>query len=388
MISIERRKMNYSDVTLQIFSGGTPSTSRKDYWGGGINWLSSGETRNRFIYDTENTITEKGVIESSTKLAQKGDTVVASAGQGKTRGQVAFIEIDTYINQSIIAIRPNSKIVEPLWIFYDLSNRYDELRQMSDTSSIRGSLTTVDFKSLKLFVPAFCTQRKIISILKSLDDKIELNRQTNATLAAIAQAIFKEWFVDFNFPGATGEMVESELGLIPEGWRVVQLGEVSDLSWGDTKTTKNSYSSEGYIAYSASGPDGYLPYYDFSRDGIVVSAIGAYSGKTWFAHGYWSCIKNTIRFWSTDDNLSNEYLYLYTSPKGFWPLRGSAQPFISQTDAREKRIIYPGNHLARYFGEVLQPLFQLIRRNDDEAFTLSQTRDSLLPKLMNGEIEV
>jgi len=262
------------------------------------------------------------------------------------------------------------------------------LEKLNEDSAVPGLNRDTAHSQQFLYPEKIDAQNRIAEILSALDDKIELNRQTNATLEAIAQAIFKEWFVDFNFPGATGELVESELGLIPEGWRVVQLGEVSDLSWGDTKTTKNSYSSEGYIAYSASGPDGYLPYYDFSRDGIVVSAIGAYSGKTWFAHGYWSCIKNTIRFWSTDDNLSNEYLYLYTSPKGFWPLRGSAQPFISQTDAREKRIIYPGNHLARYFGEVLQPLFQLIRRNDDEAFTLSQTRDSLLPKLMNGEIEV
>jgi len=237
-------------------------------------------------------------------------------------------------------------------------------------------------------IPPLPTQRRIADILSSLDDKIELNRQTNATLEAIAQAIFKEWFVDFNFPGATGEMVESDLGLIPKGWRVAQLGEVSDLLWGDTTTTKRSYTTEGYLAYSASGPDGYLPYYDFSRQGIVVSAIGAYSGKTWFAQGNWSCIKNTIRLWSIDDHISNEYLFLYTSGKDFWPLRGSAQPFISQTNAREIKIIYPGNHLSSIFGEIIQPVFQLIRRNDDESITFSHTRDLLLPKLMNGEIEV
>lgn len=183
-------------------------------------------------------------------------------------------------------------------------------------------------------------------------------------------------------------MVESELGMIPKGWRVVRLGEISDLSWGDTTTTKDSYTTEGYLAYSASGPDGFLPYSDFLRDGIVVSAIGAYSGKTWFAQGNWSCIKNTIRFWSTNDDISNEYLFLYTSSKAFWPLRGSAQPFISQTDAREKKIIYPGDHLAMYFGKIIHPLLELIRRNDDEASTLSQIRDLLLPKLMNGKIEI
>jgi len=307
-------------------------------------------------------------------------------------GETAYVppNLDCAIGQNLVLLRSNGETIYPPFLRWLVRGTewWNQIEKYMNTGAIFNSLKCAEIPNIKLSIPPLPAQRRIADILSALDDKIELNRQTNATLEAIAQAIFKEWFVDFNFPGANGEMVESELGLIPEGWRVVQLGEVSDLSWGDTKTTKNSYSSEGYIAYSASGPDGYLPYYDFSRDGIVVSAIGAYSGKTWFAHGYWSCIKNTIRFWSTDDNLSNEYLYLYTSPKGFWPLRGSAQPFISQTDAREKKIIYPGNHLARYFGEVLQPLFQLIRRNDDEAFTLSQTRDSLLPKLMNGEIEV
>lgn len=325
------------------------------------------------------------------RIVQHGDTIISTVRPIQRHfGFIRNPKANTIASTGFAVITP--KNVNPEFLYYYLSQDSitNYLNGIAETSTTTFPAFRPEVLSeLEILIPEDENiQRRIAEILSALDDKIELNRQTNATLEAIAQAIFKEWFVDFNFPGATGEMVESELGMIPKGWRVVQLGEVSDLSWGDTKTTKNSYSSEGYIAYSASGPDGYLPYYDFSRDGIVVSAIGAYSGKTWFTHGYWSCIKNTIRFWSTDDNLSNEYLYLYTSPKGFWPLRGSAQPFISQTDAREKRIIYPGNHLARYFGEVFQPLFQLIRRNDDEAFTLSQTRDSLLPKLMNGEIEV
>ncbi|MBP8998375.1 MAG: restriction endonuclease subunit S [Anaerolineaceae bacterium] len=386
MSSNEWRKYKLEEIA-EIIGGGTPSTTNPDFWGEEIPWVTPRDlasTDERFISCGERNITKKGLQNSSARLLPAGTVLLT------TRAPIGYLRIalnPICTNQGFKSLIPKADIADNQFLFYLLKNNVEYLKSVgvgTTFAEISGSaLRQIEFQ-----FPPLPTQRRIAEILSALDDKIELNRQTNTTLEAVAQAIFKEWFVDFNFPGTTGEMVESELGLIPEGWRVVQLGEVSDLSWGDTKTTKNSYSSEGYIAYSASGPDGYLPYYDFSRDGIVVSAIGAYSGKTWFAHGYWSCIKNTIRFWSTDDNLSNEYLYLYTSPKGFWPLRGSAQPFISQTDAREKRIIYPGNHLARYFGEVLQPLFQLIRRNDDEAFTLSQTRDSLLPKLMNGEIEV
>ena len=84
---------------------------------------------------------------------------------------------------------------------------------------------------------------------------------------------------------------------------VVRLGEIADVNWGDTSVTKSSYVDQGYPAYSATGADGFLPYADYDRQGIILSAIGARCGKIWFAEGKWSCIKNTIRYWSTDDRL-------------------------------------------------------------------------------------
>src|SRR5690606_3511385 len=128
--------------------------------------------------------------------------------------------------------------------------------------------------------------------------------------------------------------------------------------------------------------------FDFDKTGIVVSAIGAYAGRTWLALGKWSCIKNTIRFWSTEENISNEFLYLYTRAENFWTLRGSAQPFISQTDSRNTKIIHPNNGLAKRFGEIVRPLFERIEHNNNENKYLSQIRDVLLPKLLNGEIDV
>jgi type I restriction enzyme S subunit len=117
---------------------------------------------------------------------------------------------------------------------------------------------------------------------------------------------------------------------------IAELGSVADVNWGDTSVTKACYVDRGYLAFSATGPDGFLPYADFNREGIVVSAIGARCGKTWFANGQWSCIKNTIRFWSEDEKvLENRYLYWLTSEQRFWPRRGAAQPFITIGDARK-----------------------------------------------------
>ena len=128
---------NYAE---RIYSGGTPTTSNAAYWGGAFGWFSSGETRNRFVISTEKSITQTGIDNSSTKLAAKHDIVMASAGQGFTRGQTSMLLIDTYVNQSVIVIHADKKILP--YLFWNLANRYEELRAISDSSSIRGSLTT------------------------------------------------------------------------------------------------------------------------------------------------------------------------------------------------------------------------------------------------------
>lgn len=128
---------NYAE---RIYSGGTPTTSNAAYWDGTFGWFSSGETRNRFVISTEKSITQTGIDNSSTKLASKHDIVMASAGQGFTRGQTSMLLIDTYVNQSVIVIHADRNILP--YLFWNLANRYEELRAISDSSSIRGSLTT------------------------------------------------------------------------------------------------------------------------------------------------------------------------------------------------------------------------------------------------------
>lgn len=143
---------NINAVTASIFSGGTPSTKDMTYWNGEIPWLSSGETRNKIIVSTEKSITETAVKKSSTKLAIFGDILIASAGQGHTRGQTSFNAIECYINQSIVALRANDK-VSPYWLYYCLEPRYDEMRSLSDSHSSRGSLTTKLLASMPVILP-------------------------------------------------------------------------------------------------------------------------------------------------------------------------------------------------------------------------------------------
>lgn len=212
---------NIGSVCSAIYSGGTPSTTNFDYWNGNIPWLSSGETRESFITTTEKKITEKGVSNSSTRLALNGDIVMASAGQGKTRGQTSFLKIDTYVNQSIIVLRTNEKLINK-FLFYFLKSKYDELRGGSDASSIRGSITTKDLSCFKMCYPEKIeVQQKIITALSAYDNLIENNNRRIAILEDMAQKLYREWFVHFRFPGHENvKMVESEMGFVPEGWQL------------------------------------------------------------------------------------------------------------------------------------------------------------------------
>lgn len=180
----EWKNYTLEEVCERIYSGGTPSTKHEEYWNGDIKWLSSGETSQRFVYDTERKITQEGVENSSTKLATKGCTVVATAGQGYTRGQASFLMTDTYMNQSVIACKANENVILPLYLYYNLDSRYEEFRLLSDGTSTRGGLSGWILKRMGIKLPPKSSQKKIIDILYSIDRKIEENKAINNNLAA------------------------------------------------------------------------------------------------------------------------------------------------------------------------------------------------------------
>ena len=163
----------FSDISKRIYSGGTPNTKEESYWNGLLPWMSSGETRNSFVTNTEKSITELGVEKSSTKLANKYNTVIASAGQGFTRGQTSLLLIDTYVNQSLIVIDGCEEF--ELFNYINIKLRYNELRAISDSHSIRGSLTTKMISALGTIIPSIEILKKYNSIIKPIIDIIENN---------------------------------------------------------------------------------------------------------------------------------------------------------------------------------------------------------------------
>ena len=176
-----------ADYCKRIYSGGTPSTKISTYWDGALPWLSSGETRARFIIDTEKTITPEGVEGSATKLANRGSVVMASAGQGFTRGQTSMLLFDTYVNQSVVVMEPKEKCGS--YLLFALATRYDELRAWSDSTSTRGSMSG---KVLKQFILPRLTKEQLEqfeSLARPQIHAIESNLRESKSLVALRDTL-------------------------------------------------------------------------------------------------------------------------------------------------------------------------------------------------------
>ena len=180
---------NVSDLCAAIYSGGTPSTQIPDYWDGDIPWLSSGETRGKFITDTERRITPAGVSNSSTRLAPALSTVIASAGQGNTRGQTSFLAIESYINQSVVVLTADPNASSPCHLFFDLERRYEEFRRVSDAHSSRGSLTTKLLAGLPAVLPHAKVIRQFDIVVLPAVERIVSDLGESHTLAAIRDTL-------------------------------------------------------------------------------------------------------------------------------------------------------------------------------------------------------
>ncbi|GAO35004.1 hypothetical protein SCT_0384 [Sulfuricella sp. T08] len=177
------------EVAAKIFSGGTPDTRRPQFWKGDLRWFSSGETRNKIVIETEKRISQEAVAGSSTKLALPGDILIASAGQGHTRGQTSYCAVQTYINQSVVAVRASSDNCSPEWLYFNLSRRYEEMRNLSDSHSSRGSLTTKLLGGMPVLIPSPSSIQAFSSLASvALKSQAENERQAQ-TLATLRDTL-------------------------------------------------------------------------------------------------------------------------------------------------------------------------------------------------------
>lgn len=282
-----------------------------------------------------------------------------------------------------LIFRGKENISDTDFVYYLMRSDYvrnNAIQMMSGTSG-RQRVEKSALEELEIQVPDLITQKEIAQILSSLDDKIELLQQMNQTLEGIAQAIFKEWFVDFNFPGFDGELVDG----LPKGWRMGKFEELTDIKTG--KGLKRSeFKIDGkYPVVGANGElgktDDYLLEDKFLLTGRVgtLGAVDISYGKKWYSD-------NVL--------IMKPYSYFYYA---YFILRmidmnslnrGSTQPLITQTDLKNYLSLIPEEGTLNLFEDVISHLFEKVFRNKEQIQTLTQTRDTLLPKLMSGNLEI
>ncbi len=167
---------------MDLVGGGTPKTSEPEYWDGDIPWLSVKDFNNdkRYVYTTEKTITQKGLENSSTKLLKKDDTIISARG---TVGEMAMIPFPMAFNQSCYGLRAKPQIVDPVFLYYLVKHNVHILKKNTH-GSVFDTITRDTFDGIEVEIPDIPTQRRMAGILRSLDDKIELNTQINDNLAA------------------------------------------------------------------------------------------------------------------------------------------------------------------------------------------------------------
>jgi type I restriction enzyme S subunit len=256
---------------------------------------------------------------------------------------------------------------------------------------------------IPLLTPPLPEQRAIAHILGTLDDKIELNRRMNETLEAMARALFKSWFVDFDpvrakaegrEPGLPkpladlfpGRVAESELGEIPQGWQVFRLDEVAAIQGGKQLPTDECLPSGEYPVFGANGEMGFAN--RATHDGFVIAfgRVGAYCGSVhWTYRGAW--INNNAS--SVVPSRWPEFVLQAMLMADFEGMRtGSAQPFIPNSSLASMPVADPGADIVNAFCSVVRPLRLKEQELNAQSRTLAALRDTLLPKLISGELRV
>lgn len=396
---MEWKEVRLGDVCTRVCSGGTPKSTNLSYYGGKIPWLNTKEIDFNRIYFTEKTITDSGLNNSSAKWIVPNTVTVAM--YGATAGKSCIVKVPMTTNQACCNLTINDEVADYEFVYYSLKNDYTTLASLANGGA-QQNLNAQIIKDYVLKMPSLADQRRIASILSSLDRKIELNNKINADLEEMAQAIFKNWFVDFE-PFKDGKFVDSELGMIPEGWKVGTLGDITknksakvkerndvkvlspvttgELVLSEEYFTKQVFSSsiakykivnKGDFAYNPARVNiGSLGRNEFDFDGCVSPVYVVFSVLDGYEN-YFDLFRKTDFF---KDSVASLAI-------------GGVRQSLSYDDLSSIEVIIPSENAVEEFNNLYNQMKKTIKANKLEISRLSTLCDTLLPRLMSGELEV
>jgi type I restriction enzyme S subunit len=370
---------------INIIGGGTPKTKISEYWNGDIPWLSVVDfnTDRKFVFDTEKKITQAGLENSSTKILNKGHIIISARG---TVGVVAILGKDMAFNQLCYGIRAIEGKSTNDYVYYLLTDAVLNFLQISH-GGVFDTITKSTFKEIKINLPELPEQKAIAEVLSSLDDKIDLLNRQNKTLEEMAETLFRQWFVE----EAEDDLDEVRLSYFAENIR-------------DTVRPENVFKDETYIGLehierrnialnkSGLGIDIASNKYRFSKNNILFGKLRPYFHKVCFTPISGICSTDILvirpkkldyfafclfAFYQSD---VIEYVTLGSEgtrmPRTNWNMLGD---YIMQKPSKRK---------LNEFNKIVLPLIEKIKKNLLQIKNLNSLRDTLLPKLMSGMVQV
>jgi len=382
----EWRECKLSDI-IELIGGGTPKTTTPDYWDGDIPWLSITDFNNgrKFVSKTEKYITTAGLENSSTKLLNTGDIIISARG---TVGVIAVLVKPMTFNQSCYGVRAVDGMAYNNYIYYLLKDTVSSLQQIAH-GGVFDTITRETFNNIDILLPPIPEQKAIAEVLSSLDDKVDLLHRQNKTLEAMAETLFRQWFVEFDFPGFTGELVDG----IPKGWLVLDLSSVSTLIAGGDKPTKYSIQQNELYKipiYSNSITDeGLYGFTDLPRvyeESVTVSARGTI-GYVCLRVKPFVPIVRLITVIPNQKYVSAKYIYLWLKNENISGT-GTTQQQLTVPDFKKSKILVPHIEQVNQFTLIVNSIFDKIEHNISQSRSLEKLRNTLLPKLMSGEVRV
>jgi len=386
-----------------VESGGTPSTKNPSYWGDDISWITPRDLssfKGVFIEKGERSISIEGLEKSSAKLLPKNTILFSS------RAPIGYVVIslnEIATNQgfkNLICDEVNSHFK---YFYYLMKFKSEYIERLSSGSTFSEASGTL-IKSIELNLPPLPEQKAIAKVLTAFDDKIELLQAQNKTLETMAQTIFKEWFGKYQ--------IGDEL---PEGWRVGKLGEIASLKSGFAFKSKDfveegnmkalkikDLKGDGRVSlYQLSSvskdvtASSRVQYFKLEQGDIVIAMSGNTTGKIGVIppHSEEVYLNQRVgKFFMIKEEL-NSFLYAFLMSGNYEEKillmgYGSAQPNISPSQIESIDMIYPNEVKLLSFLNISKPIFGKVLYNNDQIQSLTKTRDTLLPKLMSGQVRV
>ena len=379
----------------EIKTGGTPSTKCEKYWkDGDIPWMASGDVNKKIINEVDGRITKSGMENSAAKLLPKDTVMIALNGQGKTKGTVAYLNIELTCNQSLAGFLPSYNVFNSKYLYYNLQSRYFEIRGLAGDGA-RNGLNLGLLREILIPIPSIKEQEKIASILSTVDEQIDnvdaLIEKNKELKKGLMQTLLTKGIGHTKFK-------KTEIGEIPEEWEVKKLECVFEILDSMRKPIKASDREkiEGDIPYyGASGVIDWINDYIFDEELILLGEDGEnlnsrnsdlafkISGKTWVNnHAHVFRVIN-----KKECNIDFMVYYLEAKDYSIY-IAGSAQPKITQAQCRKFLLPLPKKEEQDKIASILSEVDEKIAKYENKKQMLEELKKGLMQQLLTGKIRV